>query len=114
MSPRNPFDLVKFYKAQAEMHSNQFWSEMLSEAAEMILTLANENLHYITEGNPAMLAKSNGLDPVPPPVMPRRRIPLPQADLPGLRRRLPPVEQESAVDWTPWTQPKGTGRKRLP
>jgi hypothetical protein len=50
MSPRNPFDMVRYYRAQADLHKNQFWSIMLSEAAEIIEALARENLHYVSDG----------------------------------------------------------------
>lgn len=47
LSPRNPFHMVKRYRALAAQHNNQMWSIELSEAALLIETLALEAIGRI-------------------------------------------------------------------
>lgn len=104
MSPRNPFDLANEYRAAAKMHDDQFWSIMLSEAAEVVESLAANVLTRITGGDSSQLdlpkaQPSNGkftvvkddegrLWSVPAPL--RRRTITPPAPQPQplLRRRI--------------------------
>jgi hypothetical protein len=108
LSPRNPFDMAKYYRAQAAMHTNQFWSLMLAEAAEIIDALATDNLNYITDGNPAMLARSkeaaNGLDAAPPAQGRKPLVEPPVAPISSGRRMLVVAPPEAQAT---------TGRRRL-
>jgi hypothetical protein len=56
MSPRNPFDLAEEYRATAKMHSDHFWSIMLSEAAEVIDALGHNVLDRVVNGDHRQLA----------------------------------------------------------
>lgn len=110
MSPRNPFDLAKYYRAEAERHSSQFWSNLLAEAALMIEVLANDNLNYITQGKPETLAlgQPKPVDVAAPPVG-RRALPVepPQAEPPPRRRSLPGAAQPQQDEYL-----KGIMRRR--
>jgi hypothetical protein len=64
-SPRNPFDLARQYKAEADRHKNQFWSHLLLEAAEVINVLANCNLQHITKHGKHPLKEWPTVDPLP-------------------------------------------------
>jgi hypothetical protein len=51
MSPRNPFDVAKEYRATAKMHDSQFWHIAMLDAAEIIESLAINILERITDGH---------------------------------------------------------------
>jgi hypothetical protein len=63
-SPRNPFELVKQFRALATMHEDQFWNHDLHEAATMIEALAMENLALIAHGDKIDFSQEAKMDGV--------------------------------------------------
>jgi len=113
MSPANPFDLVRKYKALADAHPNHSWSYELSEAAQVILALASNIVNEIPSPARAAAAlenAANGKAPDAPQPVGRRALP-PVA--PIARRSLAPPAASASVHFPIAPKPAVIPRRQL-